>query len=378
MWIPRYRSPVGVLHAAMAAMGVGEDNASAVLGQPEGAFAIMASASDALNRWLASQPSKGVVILPAYTCIRVVQAVKQTGWSCSFVDVDKATLEFDQEQLANALAARSGQLTVVLATHLHGMPLQLADLRQLTTAVGALLVEDCAMALGAASVEGAVGSTGDAAIYSFGLGKALSLGFGGALVAPNCETLPAADSMQTHASVLAATLSRAGWLGEMRIRLQDRLRVLFRKARGAADAKFRPVSMRPVSVLLLKRLLSGADVARDLHDKRARSAEWLDWIGRQGFTRVGTFRAASGAKPCCPGIPLLVEGRAVLGRALAEVGVDVSTYFSYCAADLSGHSGDFQGARWIAQRVLLLPNDARLDAKADRIKRVLIDHARRS
>lgn len=377
MWIPRYRSPIGVLPAVLAAMGVGDQRTPGALTMGAGAPEFMASASDALHRWLASNPSAGTVVLPAYTCIRVVQAITHAGWRCAFVDVDRATLEMHPGQVASVLASGTEKPLVVLATHLHGMPVPVARLRQLTADAGALLVEDCAMALGAEGIEGAVGSTGDAAIHSFGLGKAVSLGVGGVLVAPDRPPRRAVASVRAHGLVVAAVLSRSGLLGELRMRLQDRLRRAAGLARGAADGGFTPAELGPASTRFIWRLLSDAAVIRDLQAKRARSAVWLDWIRGQGAGRIGTFVAAPEARPCCPAIPLLVEDRAVLADALVSAGVDVATYFDYCAADLGGAAGDFAGARWIAAHILLLPNDARLDAKADLVRRILIDHARR-
>lgn len=375
MWIPRYRSPIGALNALAAAFGPAPEGGAAGLPGSPGELVVMASASDALHAWLRALGTGGTVVLPAYTCLRVVQAIAHAGWRPAFVDVDRDTLSMDPVRVAARVASGAGSPVVVLATHLHGMPLPLDELKALAADSGAWLVEDCAMALGAVGDGALVGSTGDAAIFSFGLGKPLSLGLGGALFHAGTRSPTASGLIRGRGSVLISVASRAGLVGEARMRLQDSLRRIMGVERGALDAGFSPVALTPAAASYLRGLVSGETVERVLEASRTRSAEWLAWIGSLGSKRVRTFRTAPGSRPCCPGIPLLAENRAVLARALAQAGVDSSTYFSYCAADVAGQDGPFEGARWVAGRILMLPNDARLDLIGERVRQILHDYA---
>src|SRR5690606_19554021 len=81
--IPRYRSPFGVtevLHAAL--WRTNHSELASIPGVPRRPFLrLMPSASDALHVALGGFGPSGRVVLPAYTCIRVVEAIRSAGWS---------------------------------------------------------------------------------------------------------------------------------------------------------------------------------------------------------------------------------------------------------------------------------------------------------
>jgi len=112
-----------------------------------------------------------VFVVPAYTCPTVPQAVEQAGGRCVFVDVDDA-LDFDWADLTEQVATVDPADVVLLATSLFGAPVR--DYKQLMPA--AVVVEDRSQSVYERN------SQADYQILSFGPGKLLSLGGGGALV----------------------------------------------------------------------------------------------------------------------------------------------------------------------------------------------------
>lgn len=120
------------------------------------------------------------VALPAYACYDLATAAAGAGAEVSFYDVDPATLGPDWASLSAALSA--GAVAVVLV-HQYGIPVDLDRARALCDAHGAVVVEDAAQGAGAWWRGRRLGARGDLGILSFGRGKGMTAGGGGALLA---------------------------------------------------------------------------------------------------------------------------------------------------------------------------------------------------
>jgi len=95
-------------------------------------------------------------------------------------DVEPSTLMPDSESLERAL---SDEPAAVVFVHHYGLPVDLSSWRPAVGRVGALLIEDAAQAAGAMVDEKPVGAQGDLGILSFGRGKGVTGGGGGAVLA---------------------------------------------------------------------------------------------------------------------------------------------------------------------------------------------------
>lgn len=130
---------------------------------------------------LAGRPAgERLVALPAYACYDVATAVDGAGVRAVLYDVDPATLGPDWDSLAAALRAGAGAVAVV---HLYGVPVDLARVARMAADAGALLIEDAAQGAGAAWQGRPLGAHGSLAVLSFGRGKGITGGGGGALLA---------------------------------------------------------------------------------------------------------------------------------------------------------------------------------------------------
>lgn len=127
-----------------------------------------------------AERAPGPVALPAYCCYDIATAADGAGVQVLLYDLDPATLGPDLQTLGAALEQGAG--TVVVA-HLHGIPVDLEAVRSLTRRYGALLIEDAAQGAGAAYGGRPLGSFGSLGVLSFGRGKGVTSGRGGALLA---------------------------------------------------------------------------------------------------------------------------------------------------------------------------------------------------
>ena len=120
------------------------------------------------------------VALPAYGCFDLATACDGAESEVVLYDLDPATLGPDLASLDRALEA--GARTIV-AVHLYGMPVDMRRLRELARKTNSVLVEDAAQAAGATFEGRPCGSLGELSVLSFGRGKGLTSGGGGALLA---------------------------------------------------------------------------------------------------------------------------------------------------------------------------------------------------
>lgn len=118
--------------------------------------------------------------IPAYACYDLATAADGADVPVFLYDVDPHTLAPDLTQLQATLAHG---VTAVVIAHLYGFPIDLGEVNRLAAAAGAVVIEDAAQASGATLNERAAGTQGSLAVLSFGRGKGLTGGSGGALLA---------------------------------------------------------------------------------------------------------------------------------------------------------------------------------------------------
>lgn len=129
---------------------------------------------------LATGSLRARVALPAYGCYDLATAAIGADADVTFYDLDPLTLGPDWSSFAAALAA--GVDGVVLV-HQYGIPVDLDRARPLAEAHGAIVIEDAAQGAGARWRHRRLGATGDLGVLSFGRGKGMTAGGGGALLA---------------------------------------------------------------------------------------------------------------------------------------------------------------------------------------------------
>jgi dTDP-4-amino-4,6-dideoxygalactose transaminase len=119
------------------------------------------------------------VLIPGYTCYSVAASVVRAGLSIACYDLNPKTFEPDME----SVQAMAGPETLaIIGQHLFGVPAPMDGLMSAARRIGACLIEDAAQGLGGTLQGKQLGTLGDFGFFSFGRGKPLPLGTGGALV----------------------------------------------------------------------------------------------------------------------------------------------------------------------------------------------------
>ena len=136
------------------------------------------SGTSALTRAALRRTTGAPWLLPAYCCY---DSPRPMGGRCSVPPVRYRSPHplSEPASLRRALAPGAGQMVVA---HLFGVPVASAPVGALAEEFGARIVEDAAQAAGIRYGNQRAGSLGDIGVLSFGRGKGMTGGAGGALL----------------------------------------------------------------------------------------------------------------------------------------------------------------------------------------------------
>ena len=119
------------------------------------------------------------VIISAFTCLAVPTAVLENGAIPVYVDINPNSLNTDVSSINKVITPKT---RAIILQHTLGNPADISTLIKQLTQKEIIIIEDCALSLGARINEQYVGSFGDVAIFSMELSKTLSTGWGGLLL----------------------------------------------------------------------------------------------------------------------------------------------------------------------------------------------------
>ena len=150
------------------------------LGLPENQGVALSSGSAALFVALKilDIPLQSEVIIPTYVCSALLNAVFLAGLQPVLADVEETDFNLTVEAAANKITDKTG---AIIVPHMFGCPADISGL----TGLGPPVIEDCATALGSTVGGRAVGTFGEAAVFSFYASKVIATGQGGMLVSKN-------------------------------------------------------------------------------------------------------------------------------------------------------------------------------------------------
>ena len=118
------------------------------------------------------------VIVASLNYYAIPAVMQSLGIKTVFVDVDSQTGYIDIDHLAKSITSKT---KAVIVTHLFGRVCDMDKIVDLVKSNNSFLIEDCAQALGVEHKGKRAGSFGDAALFSFGIGKDL-ICFGGGMI----------------------------------------------------------------------------------------------------------------------------------------------------------------------------------------------------
>lgn len=162
----------------------------------------------ALGMFARQCPARREVILPAYICPSVPQAVLDAGLQARYVDVGE-----DLNLSLGAVRLAIGPNTLaVIAPHMYGCPAPIEPIEALCREAGVFLIDDAAQVVGVRVGGRLLGTFGDVGVISFAQSKAVVTGIrgsGGVLLVNRAQ-------WAAEAATLCATLPRAsGRLGAL-------------------------------------------------------------------------------------------------------------------------------------------------------------------
>jgi len=117
------------------------------------------------------------VIIQAFTCIAVPASIIWAGAKPVYADINPDNYNLDIARVEQRVTPKT---KAIIVQHAFGIPGPLAQLKALCAEKNLILIEDCALSLGATFNNQPIGTFGHSAIFSFGRDKTISSIFGGA------------------------------------------------------------------------------------------------------------------------------------------------------------------------------------------------------
>ena len=298
--------------------------------------------------------------LPAFACFDVATATDTAQVPFVLYDIDPSTLGPDPTSLRRALQAGADRVVIV---HLYGIPVDLGMVREIAAPFGAFIIEDAAQGTGGSLNGLPLGGHGSLAVLSFGRGKGLTGGSGGALFANDGRGEVALAMVprlaSTRGSVLDFAKLVAQWSlsGPALYRIPSSLPFL-----GLGTTPYQPPHQPgPPSALALGVLEHSLAVATgEAATRRLNAERMLSLVNRSRMTPV---RITAGGEAGYLRLPLV--GRTPWSRTPrvdVEAELGIMRGYPFALVDLEnfglrrigGHE-EFRGARMLAERLITVP-----------------------
>lgn len=135
------------------------------------------------------------VVVPSFTFIAAVNAIRYVGATPVFIDIDPLTLNLSPTAVEHAISPRT---RAIVAVHTFGVPADMQTLAKLAKRHHLALIEDACEAIGAAIDGQPAGSFGDVAVFGFYPNKQITTGEGGMVVTHNAEIAARMQSLRNQ------------------------------------------------------------------------------------------------------------------------------------------------------------------------------------
>ena len=258
----------------------------------------------------------GTVALPAYGCIDLTAAAVFAGVRVRLYDIDPTTLSPDLESVARTVSRGVDAIVVV---HFYGYPADVPGVARLAAEAGVSVIEDAAQGSGGTLDGTRLGALAPLSILSFGRGKGITGGRGGALLLRDPELAVRAESLRLGRPPRGwrdATIATAQWLlGRPSLYALPASLPMLRLGEMVYHPAKEPSSLSHAAAALVRDALTYDDVEADLRRRNAdamlkgtegtrgiepvhviaRRREWLSarrglqprWSADRGATRHG-------------------------------------------------------------------------------------------
>jgi dTDP-4-amino-4,6-dideoxygalactose transaminase len=270
------------------------------------------------------------VILPSYTCVALLHAVRYVGATPRLVDIEPDGYNVSVHDARRHLSPHT---KAVIVPHMFGMP---ADLKPLA-GLGVPIIEDCAQALGATYRGQPVGRFGTISICSFYATKVITTGEGGMLLSDSELLLRRARDLRDYDG-RAVDATRFNYkmtdlqaaLGNSQLRrlpsfLARRGNLACQYAAGLRDLPVRLPVMKPGRTHIFYRYVVGVDDASRLAHRLGRRGIQCKapvftplhrCLGQEGFAQTDSAMRTALSIPLYPA--LTDEEAGAIVRAVIE------------------------------------------------------------
>lgn len=313
------------------------------------------------------------VIVQAYTCIVVANAIAATGAKPIYADIEQDTLSLDPHATEKLMTPRT---KAVICQHTFGIPAPLSELRELCDRHRLPLIEDCAHVIPDTKGPIGVARTGDYVLLSFGRDKAISGVTGGALLSTHPDTAAKLTQCEQsaahlHLRTIAALLWYAPlyWksrlfyglgLGKITLALASRMGLLLPIVTTEEKAGKQSTTLHTLPHACAALILSQWKRLPSLNSHRRRIA---DILLKEGRKRGWPIVAGACAGLPLQKLPLFVHNADAIRSALKRKNIYLSDGWTGCVvcpssadASAAGYAaGTDPNAEKICMQILSLP-----------------------
>jgi len=138
---------------------------------------------------------KSTVIVPSFTYIATINAIKYQNATPLFVDINNDNWQIDLEILEK-IDSKKAQF--ILIPHIYGASCDMDKLSKIIKKKKWILIEDCAEALGSYYGKKRLGEYGECATFSFFGNKTLSTGEGGMIISKKKKIIQYCKFLKSH------------------------------------------------------------------------------------------------------------------------------------------------------------------------------------
>ena len=135
------------------------------------------------------------VVLPAFTCVVVPNAILYLGATPIYVDINPTVLCCSAGQIEQVLTPKT---KVILIQNMLGLSFEVEEIVSLAKARGIYTIEDCTHGFGGKHQDVFNGLRSDASFFSSQWNKPFSTGIGGMLVVNNRDLLQPVNQLNSH------------------------------------------------------------------------------------------------------------------------------------------------------------------------------------
>jgi dTDP-4-amino-4,6-dideoxygalactose transaminase len=321
-------------------------------------------------RMLCRDRSNRLVALPAYGCYDIATAADGADVEVVLYDVIPHTLGPDVNSMQRVL---SQQPAVVVLAHLYGVPVNLDVVLQLCESHATAVVEDAAQGHGAAYGGLPLGSFGTVAVLSFGRGKGVTGGAGGALLSTHQNGTEVIGNAAEAAGVPRRGIRQligatAQWvLGSPWMYGIPASLPFLHLGETIYREPDQPLKMTPTAVAVLARTWKVAET--ESMRRKAAAAVLLEHV--RASQMADPVDPPPGCEPGYLRLPIIVREQAVARfRTPRARRLGVMPGYPVALPDLPGfeqrccNPGDsFVGARTLAARLFTIPTHSRLSVE---------------